>query len=32
MIRKFEMIDIRPMAYYLGIQVKKVKDEIYISQ
>jgi hypothetical protein len=32
MAREFEMIDIGLMAYYLGIEVKQMEDEIFISQ
>ena len=32
MTKEFEMIDIGLMAYYLGIEVKQMEDEIFISQ
>ena len=32
MMEEFEMIDIRLMAYYLGIKVKQQENGIFISQ
>ncbi|KAE8664975.1 Detected protein of unknown function [Hibiscus syriacus] len=32
MMKEFEMTDMRLMAYYLGIEFKQQKDEIFISQ
>ena len=32
MTKEFEMTDIGLMAYYLGIEVKQMEDEIFISQ
>ena len=32
MTKEFEMIDIGLMVYYLGIEVKQMEDEIFISQ
>ena len=32
MTKKFEMIDIGLMVYYLGIEVKQQEDGIFISQ
>lgn len=31
-IQEFEMTDMGPMSYFLGIEVKQVKEEIFISQ
>ena len=32
MTKEFEMTNIGLMAYYLGIEVKQMEDEIFISQ